>query len=128
MKQVTIIGNLGANAVMRTASDGKQLMSFNVAVNSGSNTTTWFNCIGNMRDKLIQYLVKGQCVLVQGDLNARVYNGSIDLSISVDKIELCGKAPETKSETTDDPSQQPAQPTADSQQVIMDQNAANAVI
>lgn len=128
MKQVTIIGNLGANAVMRTASDGKQLMSFNVAVNSGANTTTWFNCIGNMRDKLFQYLVKGQCVLVQGDLNARVYNGSIDLSISVDKIELCGKAPETKSETPDVPSQQPAQPTADSQQVIMDQNAADAVI
>lgn len=128
MKQVTIIGNLGANAVMRTASDGKQLMSFNVAVNSGANTTTWFNCIGNMREKLFPFLVKGQCVLVQGDLNARVYNGSIDLSISVDKIELCGKAPETKTETTDIPSQQPAQPTADSQQVIMDPTAADAVI
>lgn len=128
MKQITIIGNLGANAVLRTASDGKQLMSFNVAVNSGANTTTWFNCIGNMREKLFQYLVKGQCVLAQGELNARVYNGSIDLSISLDKVELCGKAPETKSDTPEVSSQQPSAPIVNPQQVTMDPTAAAAVI
>lgn len=93
MKQITIIGNLGANAIMRTASDGRQLMSFNVAVNNQNGETTWFNCIGTMREKLFPYLVKGQCVCVMGDLAARIYQNSIDLSVSIDRTELCGKAP-----------------------------------
>ena len=92
MKQITIIGNIGANAVRRTTSDGRELMSFNVAVNQG-DSTVWFNCIGTLREKLIPYLIKGQCVCVMGDLNARVYNNAIDLSISIDKTELCGAKP-----------------------------------
>lgn len=99
MKQITIIGNLGANAVQRTASDGKQLMSFNVAVNAGKDAVVWFNCIGAMREKLFAYLVKGQCVCVVGDLSASDYNGRIDLQVNVDRCELCGKAPETNSQT-----------------------------
>lgn len=98
MKSITIIGNLGANAVMRTTSDGRQLMSFNVAVSHGDQQTTWFNCIGSMREKLFPYLVKGQCVCVIGDLAARVYNNQIDLSVNVDKVELCGSAPSDKGE------------------------------
>lgn len=111
MKQVTIIGNLGANAVRRMTSEGKELMSFNVAVNAGKDSTTWFNCIGNMREKLFEYLVKGQMVCAQGDLSVRVYNGQPDLTISIDRIELCGSAPaktdnETKTVDADDHSQQ----------------------
>lgn len=95
MKEITIIGNIGANAVARTTTDGRQLMSFNVAVNQSDGSTLWFNCIGTMRDKLFPYLVKGQCVCVIGDLQARIYKQDIDLGISIDKCELCGKAPES---------------------------------
>lgn len=95
MKQVTIIGNLGAQAVRRIASDGKELMTFNVAVNAGKDSQpVWFNCVGNLREKILPFLVKGQCVCVVGDLNARTYNGNIDLSVSIDRIELCGAAPD----------------------------------
>ena len=105
MKCITIVGNLGSNAVMRTTSDGRQLMTFNVAVNqSNGNAPVWFNCVATMREKLFQYLLKGQCVIVIGDLSTDVYKGNIDLSISVDKCELCGKAPEQSSQ----------QPTAES--------------
>lgn len=93
MKCITIIGNLGANAVSRTASDGANLMSFNVAVNVPNADPVWFNCIGRLREKLFPYLVKGQNVCVIGELSAGVYNGKIDLSVSVDKMELCGPAP-----------------------------------
>lgn len=96
MKQVTIVGNLGANAVIRTATDGKQLMSFNVAVNAGKDVTIWFNCVGNYREKLVPYLVKGQCVCVTGDLSAGIYNNHVDLSVSIDRVELCGARPEEK--------------------------------
>lgn len=95
MKQITIIGNLGANAVLRQTSDGKQLMTFSVAVNTPNNETLWFNCIGNYREKLFPYLVKGANVCVIGDLNVAVYNGKIDLSVNVDKSELCGTKPTT---------------------------------
>ena len=106
MKQVTIIGNIGSNAVLRTTSDGKQIMTFNVAVNQGEDRQPiWFGCVSNYREKLMPYLIKGQCVCVMGDLQPRVYNGNLDLSISVDKCELCGKAPEQSS-------QQSAEPTA----------------
>lgn len=102
MKQMTIIGNIGAQAVIRTTSDGKQIMTFNVAVNQGEkNPPVWFGCVSNYREKLVPYLVKGQCVCVIGDLVPRVYNGNLDLSISVDRCELCGKAPEQNSQSSE---------------------------
>ena len=98
MKCITIIGNLGANAVVRTTSDGRQLMSFNVAVNT-SGDPLWVNCIGAMREKLFPYLLKGQCVCVVGDVSFGVYQGKLDISVNIDKCELCGKAPEQPSQT-----------------------------
>ena len=98
MKTITIIGNLGANAVRRMTSEGKELMTFNVAVNQSNGEPVWFNCVGNMREKLLPFLVKGQCVCVIGDLQATTYNGKIDLSVNVDKCELCGAKPEQNSQ------------------------------
>lgn len=95
MKTITIIGNLGANAVMRTTSDGKQLMTFNVAVSRGENNPIWFNCVSNYREKLFPFLVKGQCVAVIGELSPGIYNNQLDLTVNADKIELCGAAPKT---------------------------------
>ena len=101
MKCITIIGNLGANAVARTTSDGKQLMSFNVAVNQPNADPIWINCIGNMREKLFPFLIKGQCVAVVGDVSFGVYQNRVDVSVNVDKVELCGKAPEQTSPSAD---------------------------
>ena len=81
---------------MRATADGRQLMSFNVAVNQSSDQPVWFNCIGSMREKVFPYLVKGQCVCVIGDLQASDYKGQIDLSVSIDRIELCGAKSEEK--------------------------------
>lgn len=113
MKCITIIGNLGSNAVRRVASDGKELMSFNVAVNVGNGDPVWFNCIGNLREKLLPYLVKGQGVCVIGDLSVGVYQNRPDLTVNIDKCELCGAKPEQ-------PSQQSAQenPTAPVKEVF----------
>lgn len=106
MKCITIVGNLGANAVVRTTSDGRQLMSFNIAVNQPNADPLWFHCIGAMREKLFPYLLKGQCVGVVGDLSIGLYNGKIDLTVNIDKCELCGKSPE------------PSQPAAEGQQKV----------
>lgn len=107
MKCITIIGNLGANAVRRVASDGKELMSFNVAVNNGQAEPVWFNCIGHLREKLLPFLVKGQCVCVVGDLSAGVYGNRVDLTVNIDRIELCGAKPESAA-NNQAPAQDPA--------------------
>ena len=105
MKQITIIGNLGANAVRRTASDGRELMTFSVAVSAGQSTT-WFNCVGSFREKIFPYLVKGQCVCVVGDLSASIYKAqSIDLTVNIDRTELCGKAPVSESNAANEGAQ-----------------------
>lgn len=101
MKVVTIIGNLGANAVRRVASDGRELMTFNVAVNVKNQQPVWFNCIGTLREKLFPFLVKGQGVCIIGDLSAGVYQGTPDLQVNIDKIELIGAAPDDSSQQSD---------------------------
>lgn len=105
MKSITIIGNLGANAVRRMTSDGKELMTFNVAVNQSNAEPIWFNCIGNIREKLLPYLIKGQCVCVIGDLSTGIYNGRLDLTVNIDKCELCGAKPEQNSQPSAEPEQ-----------------------
>lgn len=103
MKCITIIGNLGANAVRRTASDGRELMTFNVAVNTKNQQAIWFNCIGSFREKLFPFLIKGQGVCVVGDLSAGVYQNTPDLQISIDKVELVGASPDQQSPQNDFP-------------------------
>lgn len=95
MKQVTIIGNLGANAVRRNTSDGRELMTFSVAVNDRDNTT-WFNCVGAVRQKQFDYLTKGTQVAVTGDLVVKVYKGDPDIQVNIDHIELCGSKKDTE--------------------------------
>lgn len=102
MKCITIIGNLGANAVLRATSDGRQLMTFNVAVNQPNADPIWFNCVGMYREKLFPFLVKGQCVCVVGDLTAGIYQNHIDLSVSIDKTELCGAKPKEEIPTDEE--------------------------
>lgn len=108
MKSITIIGNLGANAIRRTTSDGRELMSFNVAVNQPGKDPLWFNCVANLRENLLSYLIKGQCVAVIGDLNPGIYKNNLDLSINVDRVELCGAKPDSKPQESEiQPNQQP---------------------
>lgn len=102
MKQLTIIGNIGANAVRRTTSEGRELMTFNVAVNQRDTQPVWFNCIGTFREKVFPYLLKGQCICVTGDLRASIYNNAIDLQISIDNLELCGAKPEEHSQQSEE--------------------------
>lgn len=90
MKQVFIIGNLGANAMRRNTSEGRELMTFSVAVNDRKGTT-WFNVVSSYREKQFPFLERGQQVTVTGDLSVSSYNGSPDISVNADKIELCGR-------------------------------------
>lgn len=90
MKQLTIVGNLGKAPQTRTLTNGKEIMSFSVAVNS-KNGTDWFGVVSNDLPKIREYLTPGRQVLVQGRPDFGVYNGTPDITIYADHIELLGK-------------------------------------
>lgn len=97
MQQLTIIGNLGSDAQTRTLSNGKQLMTFNVAV-SNKQGTTWYSVASNLIEGVLPYLTKGRQVYVQGRPEFKVYNGTPDISLYADHIELVGRGEEKPSE------------------------------
>lgn len=97
MQQLTIIGHIGKDA---TTKDGSDFFNFSVCVTeSYKNETgeriersTWYNIISK-RPVLAQYLKKGNKVLVQGEMKAKVYlndrkESLIDLTINSQRIEL----------------------------------------
>lgn len=101
MLRIELIGNLGSNAIIRDA-NGSRFLSFNVAhsVKRGDvETTTWVGCtMSFVPERLLPYLVKGQCVYVTGAVALRTYkgrDGSIHAGIDcrVDSVQLVGGRP-----------------------------------
>lgn len=104
MFQVTILGNLGADAEVRTQ-DGRNFVTFRVAhtrrfqrQGQPVEETTWFSCILNGDGgELRKYLVKGQTVLVIGDGTTRIYSSPklhrmvASVDINVRSVELVGR-------------------------------------
>ena len=103
MLKANLIGNLGADAQVKTA-NGREFVTFRVAhswnftaqdgtVNSG---TIWVDCIGNNLKGVVEYLKKGTQVYVEGEISLRVYSSKQDrcmkagLTIHVQSVQLIG--------------------------------------
>jgi single-strand DNA-binding protein len=78
MKQMTIIGYIGADATTKNV-NGSEFVDFQVAVNESFTrnetevqSTLWFNC-STKNVNTAQYLKKGDQVMVQGNFNVNVY-------------------------------------------------------
>ena len=121
MLEVTIIGNLGADAEVKEY-NGNRFLSFRVA-HTDSYTdgqgvkhekTTWVGCTksiyGDRETKLTQYLKKGTQVFLRGDLGVGTYNGQngvqVDVKCRVMSLQLLGS-----SQQNQQPAQQQATPT-----------------
>lgn len=104
MVELTIIGHIGQDAVVRTV-NGKSFISFSVASSetfknqSGEVTekTTWVNFTRthNPDSKLVEYLKKGTMVYVKGSVNLSPYSDSLgkpsaSLNSHVKEIKLLG--------------------------------------
>lgn len=106
MLQLTIIGNLGADAVLRSA-NGREFISFRVA-----HTERFSDASGNQQERviwvdvtkdgnggeLLKYLCAGIKVYVTGRPSFRIYDSAkwhtkmIGVSIFATQIELCGSS------------------------------------
>ena len=95
MKNITIFGGIGKDAVVRTTPQGDKVTGFSVAVDDGfgdKKRTIWFDCNlwGGRGEKLSQYLTKGSRVCVTGDLSTREHNGKTYLTIRASEVTLLG--------------------------------------
>lgn len=96
MATVTVIGNLGKDVELKDV-NGKTVASFSVADKSGfgqNQQTNWYSVNiwdGLAKTNFVDYLNKGQQVMVVGELSTREYNGKTYLEIKrVYDIKLCG--------------------------------------
>lgn len=109
MKQVFIVGNLGADAEKKVLVNGKEIMRMSVAVTKRDKSSMWFGVVARYQEGVFPYLKKGRTISVIGDFDVSVYKGDIDLSIYADHIGLCGGANEDGNK--DQSSQQSPAPT-----------------
>ena len=103
MLQLSILGNLGRDAEVKTIND-KQYMSFSVASTEKKNNeecTTWVSVLYPHQEALLPYLKKGQQVFVSGRMSAKLFQNQnsfgIDISVFAQTLQLCGGK---KEETT----------------------------
>lgn len=102
MMKLTVIGNIGADAVQRET-NGRKYTTFNVAVSTkfknqdGSETerTTWISCARDGQSPIDQWLKKGRQVYVEGTPSVSMYTDNqghpnCNLKLAVHRIELLG--------------------------------------
>ena len=94
MNSLTIAGNVGRDAELRTTQNGKKVAKFTVAVagRRKDDPATWFDCSlwGDRADKLAQYIRKGDRIAVVGDVSTREHNGKAYLQVNVRDVTLMG--------------------------------------
>lgn len=125
MLQVSVIGNLGADAQVKSK-NGSSFLCFNVAhtarVKSSNgemiDQTQWVSVTMNhYSENFAKYLVRGTKVYVYGKLFSRIWRdnqgiSNVGLNVLADIVELCGsKADAAQSAAA--PADAPAAPTAD---------------
>lgn len=102
MQEILITGNLGKDAEVIRRKDGKEVLTFSVAVSNGKEANgedrkpTWYGVfVMGSYDNLAPYLVRGTRVLVRGRLGAGAYTNnrgetviSLDVSTSPSGVEI----------------------------------------
>lgn len=113
MQRVTLIGNIGQDAQVKTLDSGAKAIQFSVAVSEKygeKESTTWYRCTQwktpQQPTSLANYLKKGVKVFIEGKPSINSYkskNGEFNASIEVriDRIELLTKS-EGKEESFED--------------------------
>lgn len=91
MQELMLIGNVGRVPELKTLQNGKEIMTFSVAVNGREDKVTWFGIVANAQPKIMPYLTKGRQVMVRGGLDVAVYKDQPDITCYADTIRLLGK-------------------------------------
>ena len=112
MNLLCVSGNLGKDAVVRKAGD-QSVAGFSVAMKSGYGDkaqTIWLDCSlwGKQAESgLINYLKKGQFVVLSGELGTREHEGKTYLTLRVANVTLGGKSDAAPAQQQAQQAQQP---------------------
>lgn len=116
MNNITIAGQLGRDAEVRSTPNGDAVCNFSVADSQGKDKPTiWWRCQlwGKRAQSLSQYLVKGQSVTVSGTITEREYEKDGQtfkaMEIRVNDVALQGGKPQERQEQRQAPRQAPKQ-------------------
>lgn len=95
MKNITIAGGIGKDAVVRNTNNGEKVTGWSVAVeerNGQEKRTLWFDVTlwGKRGEVLASYLTKGTKVAVSGELSTREHEGKTYLTLRADNVTLMG--------------------------------------
>ena len=99
------IGRIGRDAEVRQTNNGTSVANFPVAVDVGygdNKATLWLDCsmFGKRAEGgLVQYLVKGTQVMIEGDINLRQYTkgdgtGGAAVTLNIQDLKLAGGQPQ----------------------------------
>lgn len=118
MNSITITGNLGKDAELRSLNDGTAVLSFSVADNQGKDKPSiWWACslFGRRAEALQPHLLKGQQVTVIGQVSEREWtdrdgNKRKSMDVRVNDIALQGGRPASDSQQREASRQQQRQP------------------
>lgn len=119
MNVLTVSGNIGRDAEVRNAG-GASVAGFSLAMKSGYGDkaqTIWLDCSiwGKQAESgLVQYLKKGQFVVVSGEMGTREHDGKTYITLRVNNVTLGGKqdgqqqpAPQQRQQPTPQQNYQP---------------------
>jgi len=96
LQKIEVIGNLVSDAEVKSGREGREFVSFRVAVNEGSgeDKKTTFYEVSYVKSGLLQYLKKGQAVYVSGKLSLSAISKDdkayLNASVSAKDIVLLG--------------------------------------
>lgn len=93
MKAITIAGNIGKSAELRSTGGGDKVAGFTVAVDDGfgdKKRTIWFDVSiwGKRAETLAPMLTKGGKVCVSGDFSTREHDGKTYLTVRAAEVTL----------------------------------------
>lgn len=118
MLEITLIGNLGKDAVIKTI-NGKDYIVFSVCHSehyvdgNGQNRelSTWVSCYKQGTGKILNYLRKGTLVYLRGSLSVKVVLDKgkeyININCSVSKILLLSSSKDTEQPADETPPPSP---------------------
>jgi single-strand DNA-binding protein len=101
MQNITISGNVGKDAELRTVRD-TQVLSFNVGVKNGFGRdagSVWYRCSlwGKAAEAFAGSIKKGTKVLISGELTHDEYEGKAQFNVRVGSIDT-GPRPQGQSD------------------------------
>lgn len=107
MIHVTISGNLGADAEVKSTAGGRAVCNFRVAAKDHKGETTWFRCAvwGARGEKIARYLKKGDSVTVVGSLRFGDYQGKPQYEVDASDVALGGG--DRRERRNDEPTYEP---------------------